>query len=58
MYSLFQNVIPEVIFDFQREIGVFYKIWNDVCVKCFERVVSNFYVKCFIACVINDLMID
>ena len=24
--SLFRNVIPEVIFDFLREIGVFYKI--------------------------------
>ena len=26
LYSLFRNVIPEVIFDFLREIGVFYKI--------------------------------
>ena len=26
MYSLFRNVIPEVVFDFLREIGVFYKI--------------------------------
>ena len=26
LYSLFQNLIPEVIFDFLREIGVFYKI--------------------------------
>ena len=26
LYSIFQNVIPEVIFDFLREIGVFYKI--------------------------------
>ena len=24
LYSLFQNVIPEVIFDFLREIGVFF----------------------------------
>ena len=26
LYSLFRNVIPEVIFDFLREICVFYKI--------------------------------
>ena len=26
LYSLFRNVIPEMIFDFLREIGVFYKI--------------------------------
>ena len=26
LYSLFRNVIPDVIFDFLREIGVFYKI--------------------------------
>ena len=26
LYSLFRNVIPEVDFDFLREIGVFYKI--------------------------------
>ena len=26
LYSLFRNVIPEVVFDFLREIGVFYKI--------------------------------
>ena len=26
LYSLFRNVIPERIFDFLREIGVFYKI--------------------------------
>ena len=26
LFSLFRNVIPEVIFDFLREIGVFYKI--------------------------------
>ena len=26
MDSLFRNVIPEMIFDFLREIGVFYKI--------------------------------
>ena len=26
LYSLFWNVIPEVVFDFLREIGVFYKI--------------------------------
>ena len=25
-YSLFRNVIPEVIFEFLREIGVFYKV--------------------------------
>ena len=28
MDSLFRNVIPEMIFDFLREIGVFYKIWS------------------------------
>ena len=26
LYSLFRNVIPEVVFDFLREIDVFYKI--------------------------------
>ena len=26
LYSLFRNVIPEVVLDFLREIGVFYKI--------------------------------
>ena len=26
LYSLFRNVIPEVIFDFLREIGVFHKV--------------------------------
>ena len=26
LYSLFRNVIPEVVFDFLREIGVFYKV--------------------------------
>ena len=26
LYSLFRNAIPEIIFDFLREIGVFYKI--------------------------------
>ena len=26
LYSLFRNVIPEVVFDFQREINVFYEI--------------------------------
>ena len=26
LYSLFRNVIPEINFDFLREIGVFYKI--------------------------------
>ena len=26
LYSLFRNVIPEIIFDFLQEIGVFYKI--------------------------------
>ena len=31
LYSLFRNVIPERIFDFLREIGVFYK--NKKCVK-------------------------
>ena len=29
LYSLFRNVIPEIIFDILREIGVFYK--NEVC---------------------------
>ena len=28
LHSLFRNVIPEVVFDFLREIGVFYKIWS------------------------------
>ena len=26
LYSLFRNVIPEIIFDFLQEIGVFYRI--------------------------------
>ena len=26
LYSLFRNVIPEVVFDFQREINVFYEL--------------------------------
>ena len=26
LYSLFRNVISEAVFDFLREIGVFYKI--------------------------------
>ena len=26
LYSLFRNVIPEVVFDFLREISVFYKV--------------------------------
>ena len=26
LHSLFRNVIPEVVFDFLREIGVFYKV--------------------------------
>ena len=26
LYSLFRNVIPEIFFDFLREIGVFYKM--------------------------------
>ena len=26
LYSLVRNVIPEVVFDFLREIGVFYKV--------------------------------
>ena len=28
LYSRFRNVIPEAMFDFLREIGVFYKIWS------------------------------
>ena len=31
LYLLFRNVIPEIIFDFLRETGVFYKILK--CVK-------------------------
>ena len=31
LYSLFRNVIPEIIFDFLREIGVF--LQNMKCVK-------------------------
>ena len=33
LYSLFRNVIPEMIFDFLREIGMFYKVWS-VLRKC------------------------
>ena len=28
LYSLYQNVSPEIIFDFLRATGVFYKIWS------------------------------
>ena len=28
LYSPFQSVIPEIVFDFLHEIGVFYKIWS------------------------------
>ena len=28
LYSLFRNVIPEVVFDFLHEIGVLYKVWS------------------------------
>ena len=28
LYSLFQIASPEIIFDFLREIDVFYKIWS------------------------------
>ena len=28
LYLLFRNVIPEVVFDFLCEIGVFYRIWS------------------------------
>ena len=28
LYSLFWNVSPEIIFDFLRKTGVFYKIWG------------------------------
>ena len=31
LYSLFRNVIPEIIFDFLREIGVF--LYNMKCVE-------------------------
>ena len=31
LYSLFRNVIPEIFFDFLREIGVF--LQNMKCVK-------------------------
>ena len=37
LYSLVWNVIPEIIFDFLREIGVFYKILN-VLRKCLCEV--------------------
>ena len=30
LYSLFRNVSPEIIFDFLREIGVFYKTWREL----------------------------
>ena len=28
LYSLFRNVIPEIVFDFLREVCVVYKIWS------------------------------
>ena len=39
LYSLFRNVIPEIIFDFLQETGVClikYEVcWGGVCVECF-----------------------
>ena len=37
LHPLFRNVIPEIIFEFLREIGVFYKIWS-VWRKCLCEV--------------------
>ena len=37
LYSLFLNVIPEIFFDFLREIGVFYKI-QSMLRKCLCEV--------------------
>ena len=44
LYSLFRNVIPEIIFDFLQEIWVFYKIWS-VLMKCLCEVFSKSCVK-------------
>ena len=46
MDSLFRNVIPEMIFDFLREIGVFYKIWS-VLGKCLCEAFLQSCVKKF-----------
>ena len=58
LYSLFRNVIWEVIFDLLREIGVFYKRWSVVKYDLFgvfwKRVVLSFYVKCFVTCLMNN----
>ena len=44
LYSLLRNIIPEAIFDFLREIGVFCKIWSVVeyfvCKVFWKRVVT------------------
>ena len=58
LYSLFRNVIPEVVFDFLREIGVFYKVWS-VLRKCLCEVLSKscfkkFYVEHFKICFMNN----
>ena len=58
LYTLFRNVIPEIIFDFLREIGVFHKIWSVLrqclCEVFVKRVVQKFYVKCFTICFMNN----
>ena len=51
LYSLFRNVIPEIIFGFLREIGVF--LQNMKCVKVmfvwsvFKQLFKFFYVERF-----------
>ena len=57
LYSLFRNVIPEVVFDFLREIGV---LQNMKCVKVmfvwsvFKELSKVFYVERFKICFMNN----
>ena len=42
LYSLFWNIIPEIIFDFLPEIGVFFS--NVKCVEVVIIINGNFYI--------------
>ena len=57
LYLLFRNVILDKIFDFLREIGVFYKILS-VSRKCLCEVFLKscliFYVERFKICFMNN----
>ena len=52
LYSLFRKVIPEIIFDFLREIGVFLQnikyvevmfVWSVLKESCFKVLCEMFY---------------